>query len=86
MELEGFASQALEMVTWLFTLINTGIIFIAEFLSRYLFFPADNIYLLLLGVISLWISSKFSTERDLKFFIIAAVIFILLFLNKGGVI
>lgn len=84
MELEGFAGQAWEMANSLITLINKGIIWLANFIAGFLSFPEGNIYILVLALISLWIGSNFSDKKDLKFFVLAGTIFLVLFMNKTG--
>jgi hypothetical protein len=77
-------SSAQGIATW----IKDILLVVANFLSKYIPFESDNIYIFLIILLSLWISSKFikflPTIRSSAFwwFIIAAgIYFILKFLG-----
>ena len=74
-------SSATGVISWL----DGIILLVATQISKFVHVPANNIFLVLIGIISFYVSSKIFIERDLKFFAVAVAIFLLLFLNRGAI-
>jgi VIT1/CCC1 family predicted Fe2+/Mn2+ transporter len=83
MEAGNFSSQLINWITFLIQKINWLIMLAAEFISEKLQLEVQNVFVILLLLISGLVSTKITEERGLKMIIIAIIIFALLY-SIGG--
>ena len=85
MENIEFASQILTWLTWIVTKINSVISWIATPIAEKTSVEVQNVHLILLIGISVYLSSKITDDKGMKMIIIAAVIFSIFWTLGGGI-
>ena len=81
-----FATQIFSWLSWIIDKINQVVFWLAEALSDKLGLEINNMYLILLVVLSLGITSKITEDRGLKLAVIAVFVFAAFFNSSGVVI
>ena len=79
------AGQALDWLKWGLDKINIGMIWLSEIIANKFSLELQNVHLILLLGISLYIASKVTNDRGLKLLFLAAIIFAVFFSLGGGI-
>ena len=82
---QEIANQILDGIKWIIDKINELLFWVAGFVAEKSSVELNNVYLILLAAISLYVASKITMERGLKMLLLGILIFSILWTMGGKI-